>query len=198
MGRRLLIILASILSTTSLVNAGPYLFGEADAPPLPAWTEFCGRGPAECMVDTNQPETLTWTQELYTLLSFVNRSVNSALIPATDESHWGISDLWGYPTDGIGDCEDYQLLKRKLLINAGLPRRPLLMTVVIDEKGEGHAVLTIRTDRGDLILDNKTDEVLEWFKTSYTFIKRESADAVGWVYLTHEPENTLLTSASDK
>jgi predicted transglutaminase-like cysteine proteinase len=57
------------------------------------------------------------------------------------------------------------------------------MTVVIDEKGEGHAVLTLVTDRGDIILDNKTSTVLPWRQTGYTFIKRESQDTVGWVSL---------------
>jgi predicted transglutaminase-like cysteine proteinase len=98
----------------------------------------------------------------------------------------------------MGDCEDYQLMKRKLLIEAGLPRRSLRMTVVIDENGEGHAVLTVRTDRGDLILDNKTDDVLEWFRTNYRYIKRESAEITGWVFLTLEPAGTSLTSSSDR
>ena len=72
------------------------------------------------------------------------------------------------------------------------------MTVVIDENGEGHAVLTVRTNRGDLILDNKSNEVLEWFKTNYRYIKRESAETTGWVYLTLEPAGTALTSSNDK
>jgi predicted transglutaminase-like cysteine proteinase len=57
------------------------------------------------------------------------------------------------------------------------------MTVVIDEKGEGHAVLTLITDRGDFILDNKTGAVLPWHRTGYVFIKREGTDAVAWVSL---------------
>ena len=54
---------------------------------------------------------------------------------------------------------------------------------VIDEKGEGHAVLTLVTDRGDFILDNKTSTILPWRQTGYTFIKRESQDAIAWVSL---------------
>ena len=69
------------------------------------------------------------------------------------------------------------------LAEAGLPRRAMRMTVVIDEKGEGHAVLTLITDRGDLVLDNKTNAILPWHKTGYVFIKRESQDAVAWVSL---------------
>jgi predicted transglutaminase-like cysteine proteinase len=97
--------------------------------------------------------------------------------------HLHVADRWDLAEDGSGDCEDFQLLKRKLLAEVGLPRRAMRMTVVIDEKGEGHAVLTLITDRGDLILDNKTSTVLPWRQTGYTFIKRESQDAVAWVSL---------------
>jgi predicted transglutaminase-like cysteine proteinase len=195
MGRRIWIVLAWLLSAMSSVSAGPYLFRDDEAPPLSGWVEFCEQNPEECIVDLQQPETLPLTEDLATLLSSVNLSVNRSLIPVTDLNHWGIIDRWSYPTDGLGDCEDYQLLKRKMLIDAGLPRRALRMTVVIDENAEGHAVLTVRTDRGDLILDNKTDDVLEWFRTNYKYIKRESAETTGWVYLTLEPAGTSLTSS---
>ena len=101
----------------------------------------------------------------------------------TDMDHWGTADKWDIPTDGYGDCEDYQLLKRKMLVQAGLPRRAMRMTVVLDEKREGHAVLTLKTNRGDLILDNKTDDVLAWRDTGYVFVKRESQDAQAGVSL---------------
>ncbi len=60
----------------------------------------------------------------------------------------------------------------------GLPRRALRMTVVIDDIGEAHAVLMVRTDRGDLILDNKTNAVLSAPNTGYTYIKREGQDGL--------------------
>ena len=66
---------------------------------------------------------------------------------------------------------------------AGLPRRAMRMTVVIDELGEGHAVLMVRTNRGDFVLDNKTSSVLPWHRTGYVYIKRESQDTMGWVSL---------------
>lgn len=198
MGRRIWIVLAFLLSAMECVSAGPHLFRDDEAPPLPGWVAFCSRNPEECVVDLRQPETLPMSEDLADLLSSVNLTVNRALIPVTDANHWGVVDLWSYPTDGMGDCEDYQLLKRKLLIEAGLPRRALRMTVVIDENGEGHAVLTVRTDRGDLILDNKADDVLEWFRTNYRYIKRESAETTGWVFLTLEPAGTSLTSSSDR
>ena len=101
----------------------------------------------------------------------------------TDLEHWGTADRWDFPDDGYGDCEDYQLLKRKLLAEQGLPRRAMRMTVVRDDQGEGHAVLMIRTDHGDFILDNKTSSVLSWHQTGYVYVKRESQTMVGWVSL---------------
>ena len=109
--------------------------------------------------------------------------MNRQIKPATDAEHWGVVDSWDFPGDSKGDCEDYQLLKRKMLVDAGLPRRAIRMTVVIDEEGQGHAVMMVRTDRGDFVLDNKRDAVLTWEKTQYTYIKRESQAGVGWVSL---------------
>ena len=153
------------------------------AKPLAAWTAFCQRYAAECALDPNEPARITLTPATWATIAAVNRRVNTALAPITDLEHWGTPDRWDLAEDGAGDCEDYQLLKRRLLADAGLPRRAMRMTVVIDEKGEGHAVLTLVTDRGDFVLDNKVSEVMAWHRTGYVFIKRESADVVAWVSL---------------
>jgi predicted transglutaminase-like cysteine proteinase len=99
----------------------------------------------------------------------------------TDLQHWGVKDHWDQAEDGYGDCEDYQLLKRKQLVDAGVPRRTMLMTVAWDAYHEGHALLMIRTNIGDLILDNARDEILLWKETGYQFVKRESQYSTGWV-----------------
>ncbi|MCC2653281.1 MAG: transglutaminase family protein cysteine peptidase, partial [Microvirga sp.] len=59
------------------------------------------------------------------------------------------------------------------------------MTVVLDELRAGHAVLMVRTDRGDFILDNKTNAVLPWSDTAYDYHKREGAEGLVWVSLSH-------------
>ncbi|MEG9455187.1 transglutaminase-like cysteine peptidase [Methylobacterium ajmalii] len=154
-----------------------------EARPVPAWTEFCARYASECAVNPNEPAQVTLTPRLWQTVTTINRQVNTSLRAVTDQEHWGVPDRWDLAEDGSGDCEDFQLLKRKLLAQAGLPRRAMRMTVVIDEKGEGHAVLMLRTDRGDFVLDNKTSAVLPWHRTGYTYIKRESQDATAWVSL---------------
>jgi len=74
----------------------------------------------------------------------------------------GLVEKWSYPDDGYGDCEDYVLLKRRMLLQSGWPREALLITVVRDKKDEGHAVLTVKTDRGDYVLDNQAEDVVLW------------------------------------
>src|SRR5215212_8138215 len=115
---------------------------------ISGWVEFCHRAPAECAVDPDEPLSISLTPKTWGVIVATNRAVNASIKPLTDQEHWGVGDRWDIPEDGYGDCEDYQLLKRRLLVKAGLPRRALRMTVVIDQQGEGHAVLMARTDRG--------------------------------------------------
>ncbi len=153
------------------------------AKPVAAWTEFCMRQPGECAVNTSEPAVITMTPKIWKQLVSINRSVNRKIQPLTDMEHWGVADQWDLPTDNKGDCEDYQLLKRKLLAEKGLPRRAMRMTVVIDEQGEGHAVLMVRTTQGDYILDNKTSAILPWAETSYIYVKQEGSENQQWVSL---------------
>ena len=154
-----------------------------EARPLLAWIDFCRRHPSECMVDTSEPAVVALTPRTWQTIVSINRKVNAAIKPMTDLEHWSVADRWDFPDDAYGDCEDYQLLKRKLLAEQGLPRRAMRMTVVRDDQGEGHAVLMIRTDHGDFVLDNKKSNVLSWNQTGYVYVKRESQTMVGWVSL---------------
>ncbi len=170
-------------TVASLPLNGQAIENNGSARPVAAWNDFCRRYPAECAVDPSEPSKLTMSPELWKTLLAVNRRVNGRIKPMTDKAHWGVVDRWDFPDDGYGDCEDYQLLKRKMLSERGLSRRAMRMTVVIDELNEGHAVLMIRTDRGDYILDNKTSAVLPWRDTGYTYVKREGQDSTAWVSL---------------
>jgi predicted transglutaminase-like cysteine proteinase len=117
----------------------------------------------------------------------VNDWVNEHVKPVTDMRHWGVFDRWDYAEDGRGDCEDFALRKRQMLLNLGLPREALLMTVVWAGR-EGHAVLIVRTEDGDYVLDNKNKSILIWTKTGYDFVKRQSdTDQNAWVYIDGSP-----------
>ena len=92
----------------------------------------------------------------------------------TDLDNFGTEEFWTYPVTK-GDCEDYALLKRKTLQERGFPLSSLLVTVVYDADGGGHAVLTVVTDKGDFILDNQEEDVLRWQDAELTYLKRQSA-----------------------
>ena len=160
------------------------------------WIEFCADNPGECSGSASQPRDIVMTQTAWKDLVRVNRWVNETVKPMTDMDHWGVIEKWSYPTDGYGDCEDYVLLKRKMLIDAGWPREALLVTVVRDKKGEGHAVLTVKTDKGEFVLDNQNEEVVAWTETGYRFVKRQSqSDPNTWVSL-GQPNSAVATASA--
>jgi predicted transglutaminase-like cysteine proteinase len=141
------------------------------------WVDFCQRQPQECSQPALQARDLAMNAPAWKALNRINRQVNAAIEPISNYDHWGtMLDHWDYPTDGKGDCKIYALLKRKLLIEAGVPRQALLMTIVRDLEGNGHAILTVRTDRGDFVLDNLTDAIRPWTATGYRFLKRQSQE----------------------
>lgn len=154
---------------------------EAQAPL--GWVDFCKRSPKECTLNTKEPKTIVLTETIWRLLVTINIGTNKDIEFVTDMDHWGVVDRWDMAEDGKGDTEDYVNLKKRRLVDAGIPRRSLLTTVVIDDKNEGHAVLTVRTDIGDFILDNSRNTVLRWDQTGYTYVKRESQDKITWVGL---------------
>ena len=146
-------------------------------------------------VEASEPRDVELTKAVAKELERVNRFVNDRIKPMTDLEHYSVVEKWTYPEDGFGDCEDYVLLKRRMLMQLGWPREALLITVVRDKKGDGHAVLTVRTDKGELILDNQVSEILPWHDTGYRYVKRQSqADPNLWVAL-GDPRQTPVVAA---
>lgn len=163
-------------------------FGNA-LPPV-GFVEFCARNSRDCQALGGQAIRLPLTGERWNLLYQVNTYVNGKIAPVTDEDLYGKAEYWTYPVDA-GDCEDYLLLKKRYLEGMGFPAESLLITVVLDENNQGHAVLTVTGDQGDFILDNRRNEILRWSDTGYRYLKRQSAgDPRVWVSLTqHAPGN---------
>ena len=146
------------------------------------FVQFCKKHRAECDTSTKSPGIVRLSRSLWNELVAVNAYVNAAIEPVTDIDLYRVAELWTYPDNGRGDCEDYVLLKQRLLAERGWPASALLITVVRDQNGDGHAVLTVRTDEGDFILDNQEAEVLPWYGTEYRYIKRQSErDSKLWV-----------------
>jgi predicted transglutaminase-like cysteine proteinase len=157
------------------------VFGPAQ-PPY-GFVDFCKRAPRECMRTPQEEHRFDASPERLAELDAVNRIVNHEIEPVTDRDLYGQEEHWAIPTRK-GDCEDYVLLKRKRLMELGWPASALLITVVRDEIGKSHAVLTARTRQGDYILDNKTDEIKPWYRVHYQFVMRQSyLDPTVWVSL---------------
>jgi predicted transglutaminase-like cysteine proteinase len=155
--------------------------------------EFCRLYKDECNVRSRDSGPARVTDHGWKIVSEINASVNAAITPATDREIFGREEVWSYPVDA-GDCEDFVLLKRRKLIEAGFSEASLLITVVRKPDGEGHAILTLRSSQGDFILDNLFDEVKPWYDTPYTFLKRQASfDAGRWV--TIEDGRDILVGA---
>jgi predicted transglutaminase-like cysteine proteinase len=159
------------------------------------FVSFCERMAQECAQGPQEVQRFFASPGRLAELDAVNRAVNRAIEPVTDIDLYGMTDYWTIPTTK-GDCEDYVLLKRKRLMELGWPASALLITVVRDERGEGHAVLTVRTMQGDFILDNKTDEIKVWHRTRYDFVMRQSyLDPRVWLSLDPREMDSSLPSA---
>src|ERR1700742_3016841 len=187
---------ASIGAGASAFSDRPVYASVGDPTRAPiGWVEFCVEYKPECETKRSEPRDVVMTPKAWADMVKVNSWANETIQPVTDLEHWGVVERWNYPDDGKGDCEDYVLLKRRMLMQAGWPREALLITVVRDKKGDGHAVLTVKTNRGEFILDNQEAQILPWFKTGYRFVKRQSqSDPNEWVSL-GEPRGPLTVSA---
>lgn len=193
---------AKPVANTATVNTHQFASVVADASVPVGWTTFCKAQPSECVQSQRSDEFVTIDHEHWAQLQQINALVNREIQGVGDNDHYGIYKMgiinwWTYPDDGAGNCNDYVILKKKLLIEAGWPRSALLLTVVLDKQNEGHLVLMARTNNGDLILDNLSDTIKGWEGTGYTFIKRQSADDPNsWVRLEsgRTPEELAMIS----
>ena len=155
------------------------VIGKAN-PPIGHY-EFCLTYQSECQPTSLDNGPMKLTEERWKTMLDVNYTVNTTITPMTDMEIYGVEERWAYPTT-VGDCEDFVLLKRKMLMNKGFSASNLLITVVLQPNGEGHAVLTVRTDRGDFVLDNMRNKVMNWSETEYTYLKRQDTANPGrWV-----------------
>ena len=177
------VILCGLLTPTTAAEVAPLPFMETTGSttrPI-GHQEFCLRHWSECRVKSRTDAPVHLTAARWNDLVAINNDVNRTILPITDSELFGREEVWVYP-ERMGDCEDFVLLKRRELIAAGWPVGSLLVTVVRQKNGNGHAVLTVRTDRGDLVLDNLHSQVKIWSRTDYQYVKRQSEFHTGrWV-----------------
>ncbi len=195
-------LIALVMFTVPAEATSPVDFSNAAFAPVTGPTsipvgaaDFCKRDKPDCGPTPHLIDVETLTQASWQQLIAVNDEVNATIVPETDQDLYHVAEYWTYPTQGRGDCEDIALEKRKDLIAAGWDESTLLMTVVRERNGDGHAVLMVRTDRGDLILDNQDSRILVWNQTDYEFVKRQSqSDAGKWVGLNDDRATVLATA----
>ena len=172
----------SIIQKTEKSNSAYMKVYNETLPPI-GFVQFCKTAPQDCGGTLGEAVRVVMNKERWNDLNSVNLKANEKVEAIMDIDLYNVEEYWTYP-DTQGDCEDYVLLKRKKLMMMGWPSETLLITVLRDENNEGHAVLTVSTDKGDFILDNRRDEILPWAATGYTYYKRQSqADPWRWVSL---------------
>lgn len=144
--------------------------GYAFAPP--AFYRFCEKLPDLCSTEGEVSKVQLDSARLDEL-KLVNRRANAR---TTQRNEGG--DSWKLPDRSGGDCEDLAILKKAELLKRGWPASTLLLTVGWHQR-EGHTLLTVRTDQGDLVLDNRTNDVKLWSKTPYRYFARQAQDGPG-------------------
>jgi len=173
-------------------NAGTYLPTGAPAVPPAGFLGFCVRHLPDCIAKPQEATSIELTDAQRRTLETVQFKINASIRPREDSDH-----AWEYPTDGTGDCNKFALSKRRELIALGWPRNILLLATATTERGEGHLVLVVRTDRGDLVLDNRVSQVVDWSALPYRWISVQSQQSpVRWVSILSQPIATADASAA--
>lgn len=194
-----LLALAAAIAPANAANpvnlSDPAFLAAGGATSIPiGHAEFCKVHALDCGLAPRLVDAQPLTEQSWRELLEVNASINAAIQPVTDEDLYHVAEFWTYPRTA-GDCEDFVLAKQRELIARGWPVSTLLIAVVKEASGSGHAVLLVRTDRGDLVLDNQVGLVKVWNQTRYQFIKRQSqSNAAQWVDLIDTRPLSLIAS----
>lgn len=115
-------------------------------------------------------------EALRRLSASVNRDVNHQIEQKTDREIYGVAEKWTRPAGGRGDCEDLALEKMRRLLDHGVPAERLSMAIVLDWRGDNHAVLLMRLDGGVLVLDSLTDRLREPAETEYRMLAMQASE----------------------
>ena len=146
-------------------------------PPPVQYAEFCKRNPDACRL--TGPARLDWTRPTITTLARVNLAVNLEVRFLADQECLGVEERWSFPVNGVGDCEDFALEKRRRLVAEGLPGAALTMAIVHHrELFFPHAVLLAETAQGTWVLDNLAPGLVCWDAQPYRYERRERPDGL--------------------
>lgn len=130
---------------------------------------FCATWGDQC-VSSGAGAVATLDGPRWAELKAVNDRVNRKIRAKADQPG---NDVWSLGVDE-GDCDDYAVEKRKELTDLGWPAAALSLTVAFTQSGEGHLLLTVRTDRGDFALDNLRRSIVSVDRAGYRWVARQS------------------------
>lgn len=147
----------------------PLVDGRITLPPK-AFVTFCATYDDQCVRRGDRDE-ITLDADAWATLREVNRRVNRGITVKSDPPG---TDIWLLNVSA-GDCDEFALEKRRELIERGWPTAALSLAAAYVSSGQAHLVLTVRTDHGDLVLDNLRDSVIAADRTGYRWIARQSA-----------------------
>ncbi len=157
-------------ATVAQASEGAFITSVSASPPPTGARQLCRQYDWACT--TKRSGSLTSQQEMQ-IVQRINRHVNATIREVTDQSQYRTRERWALPTSRGGDCEDFALLKKRDLINAGIDPRKLLIATVLDKHRNAHAVLVYRSAQGDLVLDNLTNRIKPWSATQYLFLRMQ-------------------------
>lgn len=132
---------------------------------------FCKRHAEDC-AQLDRRQTSQHADEM-SLIAAINLSVNGAIAPRHDNRATMGGDVWSL-APRTGDCEDYAITKRHQLLAEGFPSSALRLALTQTPRGEGHMVLVVRTSKGDVVLDNRSNAIMDWRETNLTWMDIQS------------------------
>ena len=154
------------------LSAKPVYLREGAATLAPfAHVKFCMTSPDRCK-STGGAELIDMTSDARDRIAAINVNVNRAIRPLADPPGQEVWVVGG----AAGSCHDYAVTKREQLLQAGFSSRAIRLAVAYTGDGQGHAVVVVRTNQGDMVLDNRTNAIRRWDKTDLHWIKIESSD----------------------
>jgi predicted transglutaminase-like cysteine proteinase len=137
---------------------------------------FCLNYPDDCAVHgvDFRKRHIVLTVDRWDALNAVNRAVNRYIAPQPDFSPPALAEWRILPA--AGDCADYAVTKRHMLLALGWPSRSLLLSEVVVPSGEHHLVLVVQTKGLDLVLDNLSENIrpLRTIIHQYRWVRMET------------------------
>lgn len=152
-----------------VIGSGPALAAGATVPL--GFRMMCIKTPDECLGGGSSD--VEATAEVMATLKRVNAHVNRTITPEA-----GGPIIWRVGV-AAGDCDEYAATKRNLLIREGIPPSSIRFAYV-KVRGEGHAIVVVRTSRGDFVLDNLHRSVRPLSQTGYRILSMSGANPKDW------------------